>query len=569
MGVGHAASGALAPDRVGACLSRLPIASTRGGCVQTMRRRFRASPRASQPKVSDLRDMADPPPPSSPVGDRPQAGIGRAAAKGVLWSTLGGVAERLVGFLSLAIVVRLMTIEEAGIAMLAASTFDVILVVSTTGFGERIIQNPTADRALQGTVFWLKMIVCSTLAVVFFAAAGPISRIFGEPRIVPLLQVMALLIVTRAIPIVPAALLARSMNYGWLTLGTLITSVASAAAGIAVAVAGFPIWALVAQFIASSVVYTIFAFICARWLPPLRFDAREAWLTIKFGMPLLASASMSALSSQASTLLIGASQPIGAVALYRIAARLFEVMSQIIVLPVQRVLLTTFSALHGDRDRIEDAFLNLLRVVAAIAFAAYALVAAQGEAIMAILFGRDWAPSGVILAILAVGVLGLVPRAFVNASLTSVARTRLVLAYTIVVTIAVVSVVSVASGFSVTAVAAAQSSVLVATLPLSLLAFHLAFRIAPWRVLGCMGLPVIAALAAAAASEAAATQMAHAWPHLHLILRVIAVGVVGAVAFAATHLVVGPRRTLQTVRGVLALIGRSGGGKMPSMPVSG
>lgn len=498
--------------------------------------------------------MADPPPPAHAVGDRPRGGIGRAAAKGVLWSTIGGVAERLIGFLALAVVVRLMTIEEAGIAMLAASTFDVILVVSTTGFGERIIQNPTADRTLQGTIFWLSMAVCGTLAVAFFAAASPIAGLFGEPRIVPLLQVMALLIVTRAIPIVPAALMARSMDYGRLTIGTLITSAASAVAGIAVAAAGFPIWALVGQFVASSVVYTIFAFIAARWLPPLRFDVREAWLTIRFGVPLLASASMTALSAQASTLMIGASQPIGAVALFRIAARLFEVLGQIIVLPVQRVLLTTFTALHGEKDRIQDAFLGLMRVMAAIAFATYALVGAQGEAIMGILFGRDWASSGAILAILAGGVVGLVPRAFVNASLTAVARTRLVLLYTVVVTVAVVAGVAIASRYSVHAVAATQSAVLVATLPLSLLAFRVSFGIAAWRVVGCIALPLVAALAAAGASIVATSQIVGAWPALPVFLRVVAVGLAGAVAFVVAHLVAGPRRTLQTARALAALV---------------
>lgn len=216
------------------------------------------------------------------VGQRPQGGLGRAAATSVMWSTLGGVGERLIGFLALAVVVRLMTLEEAGIAMLAASAFDVILVVSTTGFGERIIQNPTLDRRLEGTVFWLKMAVCSVLAVAFFLAAGPIARVFAEPRIVPLLQVMALLIVTRAVPIVPAALLSRSMRYRELTIGTVVTSVASAVAGVAVAAAGYPIWALVGQFMASSLVYSIYVYTITRWAPPFAFSMHEARRTLTF-----------------------------------------------------------------------------------------------------------------------------------------------------------------------------------------------------------------------------------------------------------------------------------------------
>jgi PST family polysaccharide transporter len=490
--------------------------------------------------------VADAPPPRD---GRPQGGIGRTAAKGVVWTTLGGVAERLIGFVALAVVVRLMTIEEAGIAMLAASTFDVILVVSTTGYGDRIIQGPKVDRVLNGTIFWLQMLVCGTLAVAFFLAAPAIARLFAEPRIVPLLQVMAGLIITRAIPIVPAALLARSMRYGLLTIGSLVSGVFSAAAGIVIALAGYPLWALVAQFIASSVSYAVFACIAARWLPPLAFSVREAWRTLKFGAPLFAAGSMTALSAQASTLMIGAWLPIEAVAFYRVAARLFEVMSQVLILPVQRVLLATFSALGGDRARIEEAFLNLLRVLLAVAFAAYALAAAQGVDLMRILFGPAWGESGPILGVLAVGVIGLVPRIFVNPSLTAVGRTQAVLAYTSVVTAAIVAAVAVASPHGVLAVAAAQSAVLVATLPMSLLAFRAAFGIAPLAVLRTLPVPLLAALAAAAASAALSAHL----PGLHMLLRVPAAGMAGAALFVAAHFAIAPRRTMTTLRAIMAL----------------
>lgn len=503
--------------------------------------------------------MADRPQLRSGAGDRPQGGVGRAVAKGVVWSTLGGVGERLIGFLALAVVVRLMTLEEAGIAMLAASTFDVILVVSTAGFGERIIQNPRTDRRLEGTVFWLQMAVCGVIAVLFFLAAGPISDLFGEPRVLPLLQVMSVLIVSRAVAVVPAALLARSMKYGWLTAGSLLTSLASAVAGIGIALAGYPIWALVAQFFASSTVFALAVCLVARWLPPLKFSPREAWRTVVFSVPLLGSSLMTALSAQASTLMIGLSLSVDAVALFRVAARLFEVMGQVLVLPVQRVLLATFSVLRDDQVRAQGAFLNMLRVLAAVAFAAYALVGAQAHDVMRILFGPRWEPSGGVLMVLVVGVVGLVARSFVHASLTAVGRTRLVLAYTAATTLGMVAAVSFAARYSEVAVAAAQSGLLLATVPLSLLAFRIAFAIRPGAALACLPQPLLAALAAAVASSFVASWVAPFLPH-YPAPKVIVAGAAGAVAFAAAHFALGPRRTRQTVGAVLALLRRRAAG---------
>jgi O-antigen/teichoic acid export membrane protein len=504
--------------------------------------------------------MADP---ERSLPDRPQGGVGRAAARGVMLISLGGILERLIGFAALAVVVRLMTVEEAGIAMLAASVFDVILVVSTTGFGERLIQSSSADRTLQGTVFWLKMALCSALAVAFLAASEAIAGLFGEPRIVPLLQAMSGLIVLRALGIVPAALLSRRMRYDLIVAAVLAGSVCSAASGIIVALAGYPIWALVAQFVASSVVFSIIVAIGARWTPVLAFSLAEARSTIAFSSPLLASATLNALSSQASTLMIGVVLPIEQVAVYRIAARLFEVMGQTIVAPVQRVLLTTLSALRSERARMIDALLKMVQVLCAGAFCVFALVGAQGSAVMSVLFGPVWAPSGQVLTLLVFGVVGLIARAFVTTSLAAVGRTRLVLLFTAISLAASLAAVAIAVRFDVRAVAVAQSGVMIATLPVAALMLRQGLGVPVRQTLATVPQPLLAALAGAAASWFLARWLHEAAAFVPLIVRMGGAGLVGLIVFAAAHFALGPRRTRETLRAVRALVTRRGPAAAP------
>lgn len=488
--------------------------------------------------------------------DRRRGGVGRAAAKGVAWNTLGSVGDRLIGFVALAIVVRLMRVDEAGVVMLATTLFELVMVVSQAGFGDRVIQHPAPDRRLIGTVYWTHMGLCAVAMALFFLAAPGVAALFGEPRLVPLLQVMSALLVTRAIANLPSALLAREMKFRAFTLAGMAAGLTGAAGGIGVALAGHPMWAVTVQLLVASLVFPALIFRAARWLPPLCFSGTEAWRTLGFALPLVGSAALTNAAQQVSTLLIGFFLPIEQVAVFRLAARLFDVMSHMLVLPVQRVLLTSFARMHHDRARLTDAFLNLLRVTAALACGAYGLVAGQGTAVMSILFGPAWSASGLVLALLALGAPGLVMRAFAAPSLVTVGRTRMVLAFTVATTLVLMALVSLATQSSVEAVAAAQTLTLWLTVPLSLWAFHLAFRVPRREALLTLPQPVLAGLAGAGASFAAAAFLARGWPEAPLLARTFAAGVPGAAAFVAAHFAAGPRRTLSTLRAVLALVRR-------------
>lgn len=486
----------------------------------------------------------------------PRGGIGRAAAKGVAWNTLGSVGDRLIGFIALAVVVRLMRVDEAGVVMLASTIFELVMVVSQSGFGERVIQHPDPDRRLVGTVYWTHMALCAVAMVLFFLAAPHLAVLFEEPRLVPLLQVMSALLVTRALANMPSALLAREMRYRALTLSGTGASLAGAVGGIGIAFAGYPMWAVTVQLLVASLIFPVLIFRASRWWPPLAFSLAECRLTLGFALPLVGSAGLTNAAQQVSTLLIGFFLPIEQVAIFRLASRLFDVMSHLLVLPVQRVLLAAFGRMRHDRARLTEAFLNLLRVTAALACGVYGLVAGQGTAVMSILFGHVWAPSGIILALLALGAPGLVMRSFANPSLVTVGRTRLVLAFTLAITLVLMLLVGAATQHSVEAVALAQTTTLLLSVPLSLWACSLAFGIPPATALATLPQPAIAGLAAAAASFAAAAWLGRAWPEGSLLLRVLAAGVPGGLAFAVVHVATGPRRTMATLRALMKLVRR-------------
>ncbi len=490
---------------------------------------------------------------TAPAAKPGGGGIGRATASSVAWNVIGQAADRLIGFAAFAIVVRLLRVEEAGLVMLAASAVDLFLALAFSGFGERVIQHRSPDRVLLGTVFWLQVGASVVLTGVFFAAAPAIAMVFGEERLTPLLQGLSALFVTYAAAIVPSALLARALRYKAITLASIAAGLAGGLAGVAVALTVSPLWALVVQRLVASLVYAGLALVAARFVPPLVFSRRQAGETLRFSGPLLGSALVTAVSAQAAPLMVGFFLPIEAVAYFRIASRLNEVINQFLISPINRVFLAVFVIIREDRARARTAFLNVLRVFAAAIYGAYALIGAEAGQVLALLFGPNWAVAGPVFSLLAIGAIGLPARAFVVAALTSAGRTPMVFQFSGTLALGTILATLVGAQHDVLRVAAALSALSIAMILPSLAALRVALGVPALDVLKALAVPLLAGLGAAAATWASGKAFAGLAP---TPLPLFGAWAVGGVTFAALHLGLAPRRTLETIRAVLALVRR-------------
>jgi O-antigen/teichoic acid export membrane protein len=485
----------------------------------------------------------------------PKEGIGRAAVGGVAWNLAGQVLDRVFGFVAFAIVIRLLTVELAGVVMLAASAIDLVAVLAFAGVGDRIIQHHDPDRRVLSTAFWLQLAMTAVLILCIVLAAPTVAFLLGEQRIVPLLYVLAVVLLPQAAAIVPSSILARKLRYRELSLCSLASSFVSAIAGIAVAVAGEPFWALVVQRMVATVAFAALVFWLTRWRPEALFDRPIAADVLRFTIPLLGSALTQSAQSHASTLIIGAFLPVQAVAYYRVAARLNEVVWQFSLGPIVRVFLSVFSLLRADKERARRAFLNILAVVACITYASYALLAGSATEVMVLLFGREWAPAGPVFVLMALAAVMQPVSAFVSPALTAVGRTNLVFVFHLVNLLAMLATVPIAAQFGLMEVLYTTIGLRIVLSPLAFFAVRLAFGVSVQTLLVVLAPPLVAAVAGGIVADRVIDLAAT----LPMPATLIVAWSAGGLVFLGVQLALAFRRSVEIVRMLLRMVRRGGG----------
>jgi PST family polysaccharide transporter len=484
----------------------------------------------------------------------PAGGIGRAAVGGVAWNLGSHVLDKLIGFAAFAFVVRLLTVELAGVVMLAVAAIDIVAVLAFSGIGSRIIQHHAPDQRLTSTAFWVQVSAMLLLMAGIQLGAGTAGRLLDEPRIVPLLHALSFVLLPQGVAIIPSSLLSRALRYRELSLCALASSSLGALGGVIVALAGHPFWALVTQRFVASIAFAVLSFVVSGWRPALVFDGPLAGETIRFAAPLMGSALTVSMHAQATTLIVGAFLPVEVVAFYRVATRLSEVLFQFSLGPVTRVFLSVFSLLRADRDRARRAFLNVLAVVAFVTFGAYGLVSGTASSVMVMLFGPAWAPAGPVFVLIALASVTLPLTAFISPALTAAGRTNLVFLFHLTNLLALLATVFAAVPFGLDAVLYTAIGRSLALAPLPFLALRAAFGLGPLQLLPVLLPPLSAALVAGVAGHGVLPMLLTLPLPLAIGLAWMAAGVV----LIAVQVALAWRRSREIVRMLSGML-RQGG----------
>jgi O-antigen/teichoic acid export membrane protein len=213
----------------------------------------------------------------------------RTAVISALWAAGAAWALRGISALVFLVLARLVDPSAFGLVALAAVYVLTTQTISDQGLATALIQRDSIEDAHKDSAFWANLTVGLLLALLTFVLADPISRLYGEPRLAPILRWFAISPVLAALSIVQQALLSRSLRFRELALRQLVGALAGGATGIAMAYAGMGVWALVAQHITNQTVSVIVLWSVTSWRPRFAFSWRHFRELFNFGFNVLAA----------------------------------------------------------------------------------------------------------------------------------------------------------------------------------------------------------------------------------------------------------------------------------------
>jgi len=345
--------------------------------------------------------MTESPSSAPPIEDVPLSR--RAAVGGMGWITAGSILRYALSAITTLVLVRLLDPDDIGLMAVTVIAQTLIGQIASVGFHDALIQRPTLNQGDLSTAFWSIGVVAGLFALLVMLAAFPVAALYDEPRLGPLLIVVALVSLLRA-PAAPArALLARRLDFRTPTLARLVASVLAGMCAVILALAGAGLWSLVAHLAIFNGTVTLWVLRATGWRPSrtiARPTLRALWI---FAPSVIIHTITSYIVMHADDQLIAYRLGAESLGYYTLAYTVMAWPVFDLLGGVTAVLYPVLSRLQDNLPRLHAAYLEAMQIVTLLAFPFLTLVVVIAPVALPWLLGEKWKPAVVAVQILAIG----------------------------------------------------------------------------------------------------------------------------------------------------------------------
>ena len=313
--------------------------------------------------------------------------------------------SQLITLAVLAVLYRRLGPGPYGLLAMVAPLLVLLRLVISGGLDVAAIQQTDISPPQISALFWLNQILGLLTVLGSLAAAPLLAWFFGEPRLLGLTAALGGTSLVVALGTQHQALLQRKMELGTLAVIRVAGQALGGAAGIAAALKGAGVWALVVQQYVEFFSLSVLAWLVEPWRPQFFLRRTGTRGMLRFGGHYTLSGLMFYLTTTVDKVLIGYTLGAQALGLYSQAFNLMMKPVQMIITPLTGLMLPSLSRAAGNPPQFAALLLGFFRVIGLVMLpAAIGLTIVANEA-MRVLGGPRWAPAGPLLAALGASIL--------------------------------------------------------------------------------------------------------------------------------------------------------------------
>ena len=323
------------------------------------------------------------------------------ALSGFRWTASARLLSQVITWAITIFVIRLLSPADYGMLATATIFIEILLMFSEFGLGPALVQKVDLDEHTLRQTFGIILLINFTLAVLMVLLAPLIGAFFNEPRVVPVVRLLALQFVIGAFSIIPNVLLQRRMEFRNRSLMDLSGAIIASFTTLAMAFAGAGVWALVVGSLVGQLWRTVVINFLApflRW-PELSMKGMRSLLT--FGGHLTAAGAIGACFSQIDVIICAKVLGNEMLGFYSVGMQLATMPSQKISALVNQVAFPTFSRMQNDVRKVGENVLTGIRILSFFAFPLMWGMSSIAPEIVEVILGAKWSLAVVPLQVLA------------------------------------------------------------------------------------------------------------------------------------------------------------------------
>ncbi len=307
--------------------------------------------------------------------------------------------ERGLGLISTLILARMLVPRDFGIVAMANSVVALLEIFTAFSMDTVLIQRQDATTDHFNTAWTLNVLAGCAIGTVVTLLALPASHFYYEPRLLPVMCVLAVSAVVGGCENIGVVLFRKELRFDREFRYLLTKKLLMFAVTVPLALWLRSYWALVLGTFIGRVGAVTYSYIIQPFRP--RFSLHAAKEMLHFSKWLMIQDALMFLKDRSASFFIGRFAGPAALGTFSVSAEIANMPGTELIAPINRALLPAYARLAADPAALRREFLNSMSGIALLGVPAVAGVALAAPFIVLLVLGPRWAAAQPLLEILA------------------------------------------------------------------------------------------------------------------------------------------------------------------------
>ena len=322
--------------------------------------------------------------------------------KGVGWSFAGNTISYGITFIVGIALARLLTPDEYGLIGIVTVFITVFNALVDSGFSSALIRKTDAAEEDYNTAFFTNLAFSIVLYFVLFLCAPVISSFFNRPELLAMIRVMGAGLIINAFSSIQYTVLSKRLEFEKKSKAAIAAAFISGIVGIWMAVAGYGVWALVAQQLSKELVYSILLWVIVKWIPSWHWTKHSFAYLWGFGWKMSASGVIDSVATQIGSFVIGKCYSPASLGQYSRSIQFASLFSSGLTSVVQQVSYPALSEIQDDKARLMAAYRKVIKTTMFVTAIGMFALGAVAEPLLFCLIGPQWHDAAVYLPLICI-----------------------------------------------------------------------------------------------------------------------------------------------------------------------
>jgi O-antigen/teichoic acid export membrane protein len=329
------------------------------------------------------------------------------------WKAFETIGAQAIFLVRLLVLARLLVPEDFGLMAIGMTAIGVFRAVTEFGLLPALVQRSSLDKEHYDAAWSAGLLRGFAVCALTALAAPLIASLFGEPRAIPIIQALSIVLLVEMVASIKLADLLRDMEFRPLAIVGLAQALANTLAAVAAA-PSLGVWALVLGTLCGGLTRTALSYVVAPYRPSFRLSRHHFSQLIHFGRWIMINSWIVVIGGGLLRVIITRKLGVAELGLFFLASRLALLPAVVASQVVGQVAFPLFARIRASNKETRAAFQGLFSATIIIFVPACVLLIIAAPYIVEEVLGPRWQGTVPMIQLLAAAsLLGLFREALV------------------------------------------------------------------------------------------------------------------------------------------------------------